>query len=354
MNLDTKDWKLFYLKDLYKIEMGNGFDKSKMSDDNPSVNFVSRVSYNNGVDIQIDRVSGIDPYPAELLSVALGGSYLGSCFVQEDFFYTAQNVAVMTPISERMSHEVNLFISGLVRFESKIKYYAFGRELNAYIDKNFSIKLPIKHNADRTPFIDETHEYSEEGYVPDWKFMEKYIKSLHSKPLTTKNKKRQTLDLKVQNWKEFTIPELFGEVKIAKSADIGNLEEGSIPFIGRTDVDNGVQGFVKPVSITKGNCITISMVGTNVALYQENDFQASQNIAVLRKISMTKGMALFICSMINFEMRLKYSYGRTVGKTNIEQMILKLPAKQVKKGQYVPDWEFMENYIKALPYGDRI
>ena len=180
--------------------------------------------------------------------------------------------------------------------------------------------------------------------------MEDYIKSLHHKPLTTKNKKGQTPDLKVQDWKEFTIPELFGKVKIAKSADIGNLEEGLMPFVGRTDINNGVQGFVKPVSITKGNCITISMVGTNVALYQENDFQASQNIAVLRKKDMTKGMALFICSMINFEMRLKYSYGRTVGKTNIEQMILKLPVDSEEN----PDWQFMEDYIKALPYGDRI
>ncbi|MBO4714895.1 MAG: methyltransferase, partial [Verrucomicrobia bacterium] len=69
MNIDTKDWKLFYLKDLYKIEMGNGFDKSKMSDDKPSVNFVSRVSYNNGVDIQVDKVKDVDPYPTGLLTV---------------------------------------------------------------------------------------------------------------------------------------------------------------------------------------------------------------------------------------------------------------------------------------------
>ena len=92
------------------------------------------------------------------------------------------------------------------------------------------------------------------------------------------------------------------------------------------------------------------MVGTNVALYQEQDFQASQNIAVLRNSFITKEMALFICSMINFEMRLKYSYGRTVGKMNIEQMVLKLPVDSDGN----PDWQFMENYIKALPYGDRL
>ena len=45
------------------------------------------------------------------------------------------------------------------------------------IEKSY-IKLPVKHNADGTIFIDDEHTYSEEGYVPDWQFMEDYIKSL--------------------------------------------------------------------------------------------------------------------------------------------------------------------------------
>ena len=34
---------------------------------------------------------------------------------------------------------------------------------------------------------------------------------------------------------------------------------------------------------------------------------------------------------------------------SMNSTIVKLPTKQGK-----PDWEFMENYIKSLPYGDRI
>ena len=29
-----------------------------------------------------------------------------------------------------------------------------------------------------SPLLDETHKYSDEGYIPDWDYMEKYIKSL--------------------------------------------------------------------------------------------------------------------------------------------------------------------------------
>ena len=33
MNLRTDTWKSFYLKDLYVVKMGNGFDKNKMTDE---------------------------------------------------------------------------------------------------------------------------------------------------------------------------------------------------------------------------------------------------------------------------------------------------------------------------------
>jgi hypothetical protein len=40
------------------------------------------------------------------------------------------------------------------------------------------IKLPVKHNPDGTIYVDDKCTYSENGYVPDWRFMEDYIRSL--------------------------------------------------------------------------------------------------------------------------------------------------------------------------------
>lgn len=42
-----------------------------------------------------------------------------------------------------------------------------------------------QYNANNSIFIDDSQKYSDNGYVPDWQFMEDYIKSLHHKPLTT-------------------------------------------------------------------------------------------------------------------------------------------------------------------------
>ena len=137
---------------------------------------VSRDSNGNGVVAVVDEIVGETPFPTGSLSVALGGSFLGSCFIQKEPFYTAQNVAVLQE-KIPLSVHTKLFISSLVRNECKIKYLAFGRELNSHFRKDFTIKLPILKN-EKGIVLDDLKAYSEEGYIPDWKYMENFMKSL--------------------------------------------------------------------------------------------------------------------------------------------------------------------------------
>ncbi|MBQ4553782.1 MAG: restriction endonuclease subunit S [Spirochaetaceae bacterium] len=376
MSLKTENWKTFYLKDLYTIKMGNKFDKNKMTDEEPQVNFVSRVSYNNGVDGKVDFVENVIPYRAGLLTVALGGSYLGSCFVQEEPFYTGQNVAVMEAKAKEMTHSINLFISSLVRYESKIKYYAFGRELNTHINRDFNIKLPILYKEDETPFIDETHKYSEEGYVPDWNYIENYMMSLHYKSLTTKNKANQNAKLDIQNWKDFKISRtrqqagLF-EIENCKCGNAGNLEDGTdINYIGAKKTDNGVMRSVslEPELVTKGHGIIFICDGEGSCGYTnyiESDFIGSTTISIGYDDALTKSNALFLVTVLDLD-KYKYSHGRKY-RVHIDEIIVKLPILHNEDGTpftdethkyseegFVPDWKFMENYIKSLPYGDKL
>lgn len=176
MNLDTKNWKEFYLHELFRAGMGNGIDAVLTTSENPKYNYVSRDSNGNGVVGFVDEIEGEEPFPAGAMSLALGGSFLGSCFIQKKPFYTAQNVAVLQE-KVPLSDHTKLFIATLIRNECKIKYQAFGRELNAHFRKDFTIKLPVKRNANGIVF-DETHEFSDDGYIPDWEWMDNYMKSL--------------------------------------------------------------------------------------------------------------------------------------------------------------------------------
>lgn len=176
IELHTEAWKEFLLHKIMKAGMGNGIDAVLTTNDKPKYNYVSRDSNGNGVVGFVDEIEGEEPFPAGAMSLALGGSFLGSCFIQKKPFYTAQNVAVLQE-KVPLSDHTKLFIATLIRNECKIKYQAFGRELNAHFRKDFTIKLPIKRDAAGI-VLDETHEFSDDGYIPDWDWMDSYMKSL--------------------------------------------------------------------------------------------------------------------------------------------------------------------------------
>jgi restriction endonuclease S subunit len=160
IDLFDREWLEFHLYDLFAIDSGNKFDRSKMTQFLPTVNFVGRSSENNGVTACVDEIEDVIPYEAGLMTVALGGEYLGSCFVQDAPFYTSQNVAILKPLNQ-MSIYSKFFIAHLIRYESSNNYKAFARELNAHIKTNFVIRLPVT-----------------DGQEPDYGFMDRYIKSL--------------------------------------------------------------------------------------------------------------------------------------------------------------------------------
>lgn len=174
--INTSEWKPFFLHRIMDTHMGNGIDAILTTNDNPKYNYVSRDSNDNGVVGFVDEIEGKEPFPAGAMTLALGGSFLGSCFIQKKPFYTAQNVGVLQEKVPITVH-TKLFIATLIRNECKIKYQAFGRELNAHFRKDFTIKLPVKYNENGIIY-DETHEFSDDGYIPDWDWMNEYMKSL--------------------------------------------------------------------------------------------------------------------------------------------------------------------------------
>lgn len=57
---------------------------------------------------------------------------------------------------------------------------------------------------------------------------------------------------------------------------------------------------------------------------------------------------LFLVTVIKAN-KYRYNYGRQANVT-LPSLKLRLPSKADGK----PDWQYMENYIKSLPYGDRL
>ena len=85
----------------------------------------------------------------------------------------------MAVLQEKVTLSIytKLFISTLIRNECKIKYLAFGRELNSHIRRDFTIKLPVLQD-ERGIIQDKLKVFSKNGYIPDWQLMEDIVKSL--------------------------------------------------------------------------------------------------------------------------------------------------------------------------------
>ena len=175
LKIDTTTWKRFHLYDenLFTIDSGTKLDRIKMSNNNPSINFVGRANANNGVTDYIDKIEGLKPYDAGCLTISLGGEYLGSCFIQEKPFYTSQNVNVLIP-KHPMSDYCKRFISTMIFREGRLRYKAFIDELNRHMNTDFTILLPVAS--------DDT---------PDWDYMEKYMQTIEQK---TKNVLKQLVN----------------------------------------------------------------------------------------------------------------------------------------------------------------
>lgn len=116
------------LSDIFNVTYGNKFDLNKMKIcQNRGINFIGRTAKNNGVVAHVEMFEDVEPYSGGQITVALGGSILSS-FLQNEPFYTAQNVAVLDPL-------VKLNISELLYYctcieANRYKYSAFGREAN--------------------------------------------------------------------------------------------------------------------------------------------------------------------------------------------------------------------------------
>ena len=78
-----------------------------------------------------------------------------------------------------------LFISTIINKE-QFKY-SYGRAVYSSEISRMVIKLPICKDKDGQPIIDTICKYSEKGYIPDFKWMTNYIKTLRYQPLTTSN-----------------------------------------------------------------------------------------------------------------------------------------------------------------------
>ena len=154
-------------------------------------------------------------------------------------------------------------------------------------------------------------------------------------------------------WKEFKISDLF-DVKNSKSiSDKRGLdfdENNPYDFIGRTPVNNGVQGKIvkQDFEPNNENTFSVTQIGEKLCLFRDNKWYACQNIFLLTPLYPELITAkFFICCIVTKTLKVVFgedAYSSYPTKDTLSDMIVKLPA--TSDGQ--PDWNYMESYMKAV------
>lgn len=161
---------------------------------------------------------------------------------------------------------------------------------------------------------------------------------------------KQQLELDTAKWNNYELDSLF-KITGSKTTPLLELQEygvGKYPFITTQATNNGVEDFYDYYT-EKGNVLTIDSAVIGYCSYQSFDFSASDHVEkLIPKFEMDKYIGLFLTTIFNKE-KYRYNYGRKASQSRLRQRSIKLPSKNDN-----PDWDFMRNYIKSLPYSSSL
>ena len=344
--LNINHWEEFKISDLFLWQKGKTLSKENKEKFKGSIPCINGSAFNNGILTYLDadiKTIGFNLQKAPCLSLSRVGNS-GLTFLQEEDFFIADNAYSLTLKNKNFSNSyVYLFLSTILNKE--LYKYNYGRIINSRYFKT-KVLLPAKQKSNKK-------------YEPDWRYMENYIKNLQLqikfKPIYTKNKNIEKMNMKT--WKEFPITSLFN-VHGSKTTPKLKLEEygaGDYPYVTTQATNNGIAGFYDFWTENK-NVLTIDSAVAGFCSYQDKEFSASDHVEILEPLQNTilnKYTAMFLKTIISCS-KYKYDYGRKFNQNRIRETILLLPAKQKSNKKYEPDWQYMENYIKSLPYADLI
>ena len=165
-------------------------------------------------------------------------------------------------------------------------------------------------------------------------------------------------------WNTFNFADIFVIKKGFYNKKPPCYEDGTIPFIGASDSNNGFTGFTtystieanskvgygknEPIEqkIYEGNAICVTNNGSvGYAYYQQHSFTCTHDVnpLYLKDIKLNKHIAMFLISCIE-KQRVCFAYARKWRPKRMVKSQLLLPV--TIEGQ--PDWQFMENYMREM------
>ncbi len=140
-------------------------------------------------------------------------------------------------------------------------------------------------------------------------------------------------------------------IKKGKRLTKKDQSDGDIPYVSSSSLNNGIDNYIAN-DHTDENCISFACYGSiGEVFYQDQKVWVSDNANVfyVRDRKLNPYLAIFLITILRLE-QFRFSYGMTGKKERLQSFYIKLPVDEQGK----PNWQFMEEYIKSLPYSSSL
>lgn len=261
--IDTSGWKEYRMSDLgFTVCHGSRITKAERGEGDTV--FLTAGFENCGV------VGTIGNENIDVWEKPITVDMFGNVFYHDETCAGDDNIYAF--LNSKLSRTAKLFVASSIASVTQSKY-SYQQQFRQGDANKLSVYLPTTPNGD-----------------PDWAYMESYMANLETKVAESltmlqaaKDAEKKKVD--TREWGEFRVGELF-EVKISKSVDKGGLEfaeDGEYDFIGRTPLNNGIQGRLNKLKFeaNQEGTYSIAQIGMHVCQYRERKWYASQNIFIL-------------------------------------------------------------------------
>lgn len=334
--LENIQWAEFIFEDIFEItSTKSGIDKNKLNGKEGNIPYVTRSEKNNGIDFFIGNQD--DRYKRDNGNVITIGLDTQTVFYQSYSFFTGQNIQVLS--NDYLNYYISQFLIPLIKIQmEKFNWGGNGATLTRL--KRTKLLLPSNLQG-----------------LPDYKFMEQYMRQEEQKKIRHFQKYIQKRIKQVEGfleveqfedkrWGEFFIEDI---AKIVSGRDIYEAERitGNIPYVSATANNNGIGYLVGNKNETlEENCLSVNRNGSvGYSFYHQYKALFSNDCRKLQLYHKSPFVGKFIARIITGQ-KDKYGYGYKMGTGRIKRQKILLPIDSKEQ----PDYEYMENYIKKLEY----
>ncbi len=174
--------------------------------------------------------------------------------------------------------------------------------------------------------------------------------SIDVQPLETKRR-----DIDNMDWDEFYFNEIFESKRGKRLIKLDQID-GDIAYISSTKENNGIDNYISPpIEMTVyQNAMSINNSGSvGYVFYHNYSFVSSDHCTTFwikdESVNLNVYLAIFLRPIIE-AFGVKYNFAREISDSRLAKEDIILPVNK----QGLPDWEYMESYIKSLPYSSSI